>query len=148
MPAAQNTVKNLKFCPTICCARKVSSLTKITDAIELSLSMPIVSLVTPGMIARIACGKDDAAQGQKSAHAERRRGYRLVAAYRDDAAANNFGAECCLIQRKTDDRSRKAVEFEPNQRQRVIDEHQLQQLRRAPDDPDIGPRRRAQRRHR
>jgi hypothetical protein len=47
----------LKFCPTICWLRKVSSLTKITDAIEVPLIMLIVSLAIPGRIARIACGR-------------------------------------------------------------------------------------------
>ena len=37
MPAAANTVKNLKFWPTTCWLRKVSSLTKITEAMEVPL---------------------------------------------------------------------------------------------------------------
>ena len=57
MPAAANTVKNLKFWPTICWLRKVSSLTKITEAIEVPLIMLIVSLAMPGRMARIACGR-------------------------------------------------------------------------------------------
>ena len=54
MPAAANTVKNLKFCPTICWARKVSSLTKITDAIDVPLIMEMVWLAMPGRMARMA----------------------------------------------------------------------------------------------
>ena len=57
MPAAAKTVKNLKFWPTICWARKVSSLTKITEAIDVPLIMLIVWLAMPGRIARIACGR-------------------------------------------------------------------------------------------
>ena len=57
MPAAANTVKNLKFWPTICWLRKVSSLTKITEAMEVPLIMPMVSFAMPGRMARMACGR-------------------------------------------------------------------------------------------
>ncbi len=56
-PAAANTVKNLKFCPTICWLRKVSSLTKITEAIDVPLIMLITSLAMPGRIAFMAWGR-------------------------------------------------------------------------------------------
>ncbi len=50
-------MKNLKFWPTICWLRKVSSLTKMTDAIEVSFIMLTMSLAIAGMMARMACGK-------------------------------------------------------------------------------------------
>src|SRR5258708_37136905 len=56
-PAAANTVKNLKFCETICWLRNVSSLTKMTEAKDVSLIMALVPLAMHGRMARIACGR-------------------------------------------------------------------------------------------
>lgn len=48
MPAEAKTTKNLKFCPTICSLRKVSSSTKMIDAIDvpwIDASRPVASLI-------------------------------------------------------------------------------------------------------
>jgi len=69
---------------------------------------------------------DDPAQGQPARHPKRRRRNRLAAADRQNAAADDLGAERRLVQRKSDDRGREGVELDADRRQYVIDEHQLQ----------------------
>jgi hypothetical protein len=44
MPAEAKTTKNLKFCPTICSLWKVSSSTKMIDAID----VPWIDASRPG----------------------------------------------------------------------------------------------------
>ena len=146
MPAAANTVKNLKFWPTICCERKVSSLTKITDAIEVPLIMEIVWLAMPGRMARIAWGRIMRRSVRNRPHAERGRGEALLAVYRNNAAADNLRAERGFIQHETDDGRGEAVELDSEQRQRVVEKDKLQDDRRATDEPDVEPRRSAHRR--
>ncbi|MNU01736.1 hypothetical protein D3C72_2452300 [compost metagenome] len=48
MAAPVKTVKNSKVWPTICCDRKVSSLTKMTEATDVILSMPIALPASAG----------------------------------------------------------------------------------------------------
>ena len=98
MPAAANTMKNLKFWPTICWLRNVSSLTKMTEAIEVPLITLIVSLAMPGRIARIACGRMIRRKVRNGPIPKRGGGDALVAIDRQDAAANDFGAERGLVQ--------------------------------------------------
>ena len=109
-PAAVNTVKNWKFWPTICCARKVSSLTKITEAIEVTFSMLIVLLDIPGRIARIACGRMIRRIVSERSHAQRARGDGLLAVHRQDAAADDLGAERGLVQREAEHGGGETVE--------------------------------------
>ena len=98
MPAAANTVKNLKFWPTICWLRKVSSLTKITEAIEVPLIMLIVSLAMPGRMARMACGRMMRRSVSNGPMPSAAAAMRLVAVDRQDAAADDLGAESRLVQ--------------------------------------------------
>src|SRR6185437_5544308 len=76
---------------------------------------------------------------QEGAHSERRRGDRLVAIDREDAAADDLGAERRLVQREADHRRRKAVEPDPDRWKRIVQEYELQQLRGAANEPNVRP---------
>ena len=72
----------MKFWATICWLRNVSSLTKMTEASEVPLSMLIVSLPMPGQDRAHRLGQDDAAQGEHRAPCRARPPRRLVAVHR------------------------------------------------------------------
>jgi hypothetical protein len=99
----------------------------------------MVSFAMPGRMARMA-------QCQQRPHAERGRRDGLVAVDRQDAAANDFGAEGRLVQGEADDRRREGVELDADPGQGVIEKDQLQKLGRAAYEPDIDPGGRANRR--
>ena len=90
--------------------------------------------------------QDDPPQRQKRPHAERRRRDRLVAIDRQDAAANDFGAEGGLVQGKADDRRREGVELDADAGKGIVEKDQLQKLGRSAHEPDIDPGRGADRR--
>ena len=113
-------MKNLKFCPTICWLRKVSSLTKITEAIDVPLIMLITSLAMPGQDRAHRLGQDDPPQGQERSHAERGGRDALVAVHRQDAATDDLGAERGFVEREAEHRGRVGVELDANRRQRVV----------------------------
>ncbi len=112
MPAAANTVKNLKFWPTICWLRKVSLVDEDHrgDGGALDHADSVVGQRRAGWPAWP--GQDDAPQRQQRPHAERGRRDRLVAIDRQDAAANDLGAECRLVQGKAEDRGREGIELD------------------------------------
>ena len=55
-PAARKTGKNSKLVATIVCERNVSSLTAMTEASDVNLSIEMASLPSAGTMARSACG--------------------------------------------------------------------------------------------
>src|ERR1700735_1987319 len=119
MPAAVKTSKNRKFCATICSARKVSSLTKMTDAIEVPLIRLIVWLASAGRIARIACGRT-IRRSVRNGGSPRAGGAHALAAFaRDEPAADDFGGERRFIERKADHRGGEGAERQPDRRQHV-----------------------------
>ena len=139
MPAAANTVKNLKFWPTICWLRKVSSLTKITEAIEVPLIMLIVSLAMPGRMARIACGRmirrsvsngpmPNAAAATVWLRLTDRMPPRMISAL--NAASFRAKPMTAVV---------KVSSLMPIAGQRVVEKDQLQELRRAAHEPDVDP---------
>ena len=87
--------------------------------------------------------QNDPPQGQKRTHSERSGSDALVAVHRHDAAANDFGAESGFVQGKAEDGGGECVELDAERRQRVIEEHELQELRRSPHEPDVKPGRAA-----
>ena len=127
-------------------ARKVSSLTKITEAIEVPLITLMKSLAMPGRMARIACGRMIRRSVRNGPMPKRGRGDALVAVHRKDAAADDLGAESRLVEGEAEHRGDEAVELDAERRQRVVEKDELEKLRRAAHEPDIGPRQRPERR--
>ena len=79
---------------------------------------------------------------QERPHAEGGGGDALVAVHRQDAAANDLGAEGRLVEREAEHGGGEAVEPDAERRQRVVEEDELEKLRRAAHEPDVGPRQR------
>jgi len=90
--------------------------------------------------------QDDAAEGKGARHTKSRGCDGLVTIHRSHAAADDFGAERGFVQCEAENGRGEGVEPDSHGREDVIDEHQLQQERRAPDEPNVKPRRSPQRR--
>ena len=73
----------------------------------------IVSLAMPGRIARIACGRTMRRRVRNGPMPKRGRREALVAVDRQDAAANDLGAEGRLVQREAKHRGGECIELIP-----------------------------------
>ena len=126
MPAAANTVKNLKFCPTICWAAEGELVDENHRGDRGALEHGNHVVGEPRQDRAHRLRQDDAPQGQERPHAERGRGDALVAVHRQDAAADDLGAERGFVEREADHRRREAVELDADRRQGVVEKDELQ----------------------
>ena len=92
--------------------------------------------------------QDDPPQGQPGRHPQGRRRDTLATIDREDAAADDLGRESRLVQREAERRGDEAVQAQPGRRQRVEQEDELQDQRRAAEEPDVAPGHAADRRER
>ena len=81
-----------------------------------------------------------ALQDLPALEAERRRRVTLGLLDRQQSAADYLRHECDLVEREADDRGEHRARADPDQRQYVVPEQQLQQDRRPPHHPDEGDR--------